>query len=81
METNMNVAHDAELHRRAVALLTAASAFWEVHQRLGGPRAVVYLTDTDGRMVIVTRAEYREQLFQNIAPLADETPLTRTERA
>ena len=56
-------------------LLDAAMAFWRVHRRLAGPRAVVWLSGRDGHFVLFTRGEYREQLMRNIEPLSEETPL------
>jgi hypothetical protein len=73
METN--IAPKDELKRKADILLAAAYDFWQEHQKLGGPRAVVWLTDDNGRLVIFTRGEYKNQLMSVVRPLSEETPL------
>jgi hypothetical protein len=75
METNMNAAAHAELRKKGQALIEAARAFWEVHRSIGGPRAVVWLSSTDGSLVVFTRAEYRDQILANVRPISEETPL------
>jgi len=35
---------------------------------MGGTRAVRWLEDTDGRVVIFTRGEYRDQIMRTITP-------------
>ena len=75
METNLNAAIYAELREKGQALIHAARSFWEVHHRIGGPRAVVWLTSDDGSLVVFTRDEYRSQILNNITPLTEETPL------
>ena len=47
----------------AEALLAAAHEFWQAKQDAGQGAAVVWVTDTDGRTLIFTRGEYREQLM------------------
>ncbi len=73
METNMKP--EAELRDRGKDLLEAARAFWEVHHKMGGPRAVVWLAGDDGSLVVFTRGEYKAQLLYNIGPVSEETPL------
>jgi hypothetical protein len=62
METKADPALDAA----ARALLDAAMAYWHEYNRTTGGTAVVWVKDTDGRMVILTRGEYRSQLMENI---------------
>jgi hypothetical protein len=75
METNMNPEIHAELQEAGQKLIEAALEFWKLHQKLAGPRAVVWLEDTSGHFVVFTRSEYREQLLHNISPISEETPL------
>lgn len=76
MTTNMRVEQYPGLERAAKELLAAAHAFWLEHQKLGGPRAVVWLEDTSGHFIVFTRGEYKVQLLHNITPLSEETPLS-----
>lgn len=69
-----------ELRDKGQALLDAAYEFWKVHQKLGGPRAVVWLTDSRDHTVIFTRGEYRKQIMANIGPLSNELPLNLDEK-
>jgi hypothetical protein len=75
METNLNAETHAELKEKGQVLINAAREFWLVHRRIGGPRAVVWLTADDGSMVLFTRGEYRSTIMRNIEPLTEETPL------
>ncbi len=71
----MNAEIHEELQAKGQALILAALEFWQVHRQLAGPRAVVWLEDTSGHLIVFTRGEYRGQLFSNIHPLSGETPL------
>jgi len=73
METNFDVTRDARLHQAADALLSAAMAYWQEYRRVTGGAAVIWVSDTDGRLVILTRGEYRETLFRNIDALKQDT--------
>jgi phosphopantetheinyl transferase (holo-ACP synthase) len=53
----------AELDEKATALLAAAYAFWEAHQKAYGTGAVVWLGDDDGKLVVFTRMEYRDGIM------------------
>jgi hypothetical protein len=75
METNMNPEIYQELREKGQSLIDAAHEFWKVHQKLAGPRAVVWLQDTGGHFILFTRGEYRDRLLWNINPLSEETPL------
>ena len=75
METNLNADVHAQLREKGRALLDAAYEFWKIHRSLAGPRAVVWLEDTSGHMIVFTRGEYRAQLLHNMRPLTDEIPL------
>jgi hypothetical protein len=75
MKTEITVEQKSELNEKGQALLNAAYEFWKAHQKLSGPRAVVWLEDTSGHLVIFTRGEYRSAIMREIQPLVDETPL------
>lgn len=64
-----------ELKDAGAELLRAAYAYWKAYQKTLGSGAVIWLEDTDGKLVIFTRGEYRQQLMSNIAPLSKEHPL------
>ena len=72
METNLTTAHNEALHEAAQRLLDAAMEYWEVYKQATGGAAVVWLKDTDGRMVVLTRGEYRDTLMHNIDRLLRE---------
>ena len=76
METNMNATVNKELFEAGRKLLESAYEFWKIHQKLAGPRAVVWLENESGGYVLFTRGEYKTQIIQNISPLAGEIPLT-----
>ncbi len=75
METNMNTAIKKELYDKGKELIEAAYEFWEIHQKVAGSRAVVWLKASDGHFVLFTRGEYLDQIMKNIAPLSEETML------
>ena len=67
METNVETDHcNVDLQRSAERLLEAAMDYFEAHKRATGGAAVVWLKDTAGRMVVLTRGEYRDTLMRNI---------------
>lgn len=62
---------DTDLRRAAQALIDAAHAYWQEAQRAEAIRgaAVVWLEDSDGRIMIFTRGEYRGALLQGVERL------------
>ena len=68
-ETNLPVESDAALRETSDRLLQAAMDYWHEFRRVTGGAAVVWVKDTDGRMVVLTRGEYRHQLMNNIEQL------------
>lgn len=75
METNMNTVINEELYDKGQKLIEAAYDFWKVHQKIAGPRAVVWLKASGGHFVLFTRDEYLDQIMENISPLTEETVL------
>lgn len=57
---------DAALEAAGNTLLAAAMAYYQEHKRATGGAAVVWLTDTEGRLVILSRGEYRDVLMANV---------------
>ncbi len=72
----MNAETHEELREKGQSLIAAARAFWEIHRKLAGPRAVVWLKDNSGHFILFTRGEYKTQIMSNISPLSEETPLS-----
>ena len=72
-QTNFETGSNPELHAAAQELLDAAMRYWEVYRRVTGGAAVVWVKDTDGRMVVLTRGEYQAQLMHNIDRLRRDT--------
>lgn len=68
METNLELTSDknAELRAAAQKVLDAAMEYFYAYRRATGGAAVVWIKDTDGRMVILTRGEYSDTLMRNI---------------
>lgn len=60
---------EPELETSARELLEAAMRYWEAFRKETGGAAVVWLADADGRMVMLTRGEYRDTLMRNIDAL------------
>lgn len=54
------------LRASADNLIAAAYAYWRELGAVAGSRAVLWLEDTAGRVVIFTRGEYRQHLMENI---------------
>ncbi len=75
METCTNTMVDKELLESGKKLIKAARDFWEVHQKACGPRAVVWLKDDAGGLVLFTRGEYKDQIMENVGFLSEEIPL------
>ena len=61
----------AALTEAAKVLLEAAAAYWSVLAREQGAKAVVWLEDAAGRLLVFSRGEYRAQLFANILPCGE----------
>jgi hypothetical protein len=49
--------------------LAAGYAYWEAAHKAGIEGAVIWLQDTNGRMVVFTRGEYSQQIVGNIERL------------
>jgi hypothetical protein len=75
MKTEMDVNVNEDLRRKAVNLLKAAYEFWEIHQKVCGSSAVVWLEDDNEKLVVFTRGEYRRQIMENIDQLKDQAPM------
>jgi len=64
---------EEDLRKAGVKLLDAGYEYWEaVHKfngKLGG--AVIWLESADGRVVIITRGEYRQQLMSGVDKLGN----------
>lgn len=58
-----------ELEEAADALLSAAMTYWKAFRRVNGGAAVVWVEDEDGRLVVLTRGEYRDTIMANIEPI------------
>jgi hypothetical protein len=50
-------------------LLEAAQEFWDACHEEGQHGAVQWLEDTNGKLIIYTRAEYRQQLMKSVHEL------------
>lgn len=61
-----DVSEDEPLREAAQELLNAAMNYWEQNRKSGLRGAVVWVQDSDGRLVILTRGEYRQTLMENI---------------
>lgn len=57
---------DSKRKAAGAKLLAAAQDFWQACHDEGQYGAVQWLEDSDGKLLIYTRAEYRENLMQNI---------------
>jgi hypothetical protein len=68
-ETNLPTGNDKRLDAAAQALLDAAMAYWKEYKRATGGAAVVWVKDTDGRMVVMTRGEYADTILHNVDSL------------
>lgn len=76
IETNLTATGD--LKKAAERLLDAAMAYWKAYAKETGGSAVVWVSDADGRLVVLTRGEYREQLLSNIHRLPREHEMIRS---
>lgn len=72
MPVTTNTTPTGELKDAAERLLEAALDYHAAYRKAGLAGAVVWVKDTDGRMVILTRGEYRCTLMQNIDRLYGE---------
>ena len=70
IETNLQAS--GELKKAAQKLLDAAMNYWEVYAKETGGAAVVWVSDSDDRLVILTRGEYRDTLLSNVHRLPQE---------
>jgi len=60
-----------QLREAAAEFGDAGQRYWEATHKAGmNVGAIVWCQDTDGRLAIFTRGEYREQLMRNIERLA-----------
>lgn len=78
METNLELTGDknAELRAAAQKVLDAAMEYFHAYRKATGGAAVVWIKDTDGRMVILTRGEYSDTLMRNIDLLKRDIDIT-----
>ena len=76
METNIDTSTDKDLNAAADTLMRAAMDYWKAYRKARGSAAVVWVKDTDGRMVILTRGEYQATLMRNIDALRNEQDST-----
>lgn len=60
---------DEKRQAAGAKLLEAAQEFWDACHEEGQHGAVQWLEDTDGKLVIYTRGEYRPQLMRAIHEL------------
>lgn len=65
---------------KAQALLDAAQEYYEACYEANERGAVRWLEDTDGRLLIFTRGEYKHQLLENIETLIDAEKITYFQR-
>jgi hypothetical protein len=63
---NMTPEKKSALEDAATRLLEAAMDYHDEYRKAGLAGAVVWVKDSDGRMVVLTRGEYRHTLMQNI---------------
>lgn len=66
MPISTNTTPSGELKEAAERLLEAAMDYHAAYRKAGLAGAVVWIQDTTGRMVILTRGEYRHTLMENI---------------
>jgi len=66
MDTNMTISKSAELYLLGNRLITAGYEFWQEHQKVCGPSAVVWLTLGNGMFICFTRGEHKEALLRTI---------------
>lgn len=76
-ETNLPTKATEELGLAGQRLLEAATAYWLAHRRATGGADVVWLSDTNERLVVIARGEYRATLIENFRHLAS-SPCTTT---
>lgn len=76
IETNLTA--KGELKKAAERLLDAAMDYWKAYAKETGGSGVVWVSDTDGRLVVLTRGEYRDDLLANIHRLPREHEMIRS---
>lgn len=64
--------NENDLYEKAQALMNAAQEYWECCKKQGSNGAVRWLEDDQGRIVIFTRGEYKQELFNNIFTLIEK---------
>lgn len=72
METNLTLERNSKLRAAADKLMAAATEYYNTYRDHGLVGAVVWVKDSDGSMVILTRGEYRETLMRNIERVTRE---------
>ena len=60
------LAEKSELYAAGQAALDAMHEFWRIKERMGCGAAVCWLQDTDGRLLVFTRGEYKQQIMDVI---------------
>ena len=68
MKTAFEVKEGTLLYIKGQVLIEAAYSYWEEMQKIHGAKAVIWLTDTDGKTVFFTRGEQAEHLKTCIEP-------------
>lgn len=72
MSITTNTEPDGDLKVAARVLLDAARAYFAAYTNAGLRGAVVWVEDTDGRLVLLTRGEYRDELMRGVHRLSGE---------
>lgn len=62
----MNTEPNQALLDAGQELIDAGQKYWEVAHAHGISGAIIWLEDTDGRLFLFTRGEYRDQLLENV---------------
>lgn len=52
--------------RAAARLLDAAADYWRAYRSAGFDGAVVWVASDDGKLVVLTRGEYRQTIMANV---------------
>ena len=68
------------LREAADKLLAAAYDYWKAFQREQHRAAVLWLQDSDGKVLIFTRGEYRERLMAAVDRLGEPLYFVAKER-
>ena len=67
----MNDKQKEILRKKAQIAMDAAYDFWKENSKYSG-HAVRWLTDTEGKLLIFTRGEYKQQILENICKFGDD---------